>query len=128
MNLFDDVFKRLLVLKYNKNKCRLLYLPHELFVLKVYKRLSTAELLCLRREVAVCKEQTVECMAVRHFVYKGSEKLELWMGSGMSGDNTAQVSWLNLTDQHTEVMIVCLSTNICILQSAKKLGKHFCFP
>ena len=74
--------------------------------MKVYERLGTAELLCLRRDVAVCKEQTVECMAVRHFKHEGSQKLELWMGSGLCGDNSAQVSWLNLTDRHTEVITV----------------------
>ena len=54
----------------------------------------------------MCKGMTVECMTVRHFVDKGAQKLEVWMGSGLSGDRSGQVSWLNLTDRHAEVTSV----------------------
>ncbi|KAK3698088.1 hypothetical protein QZH41_017526 [Actinostola sp. cb2023] len=65
---------------------------------QVVERLSTAELLCLKRVVAVSKEKAVECIAVR----SDGDNMELWMGSGVSGNYGGQVSWLSLTDSKNE--------------------------
>ena len=70
---------------------------------QAYERLCSAELLCLKREVAVCKGQTVECMTVRHYTEKNEQKMEVWMGSGMSDIISSQVSWTNVTGREAEV-------------------------
>jgi hypothetical protein len=52
----------------------------------------------------VCKEQTVECMAVRNYTENDQNKIELWIGSGLSDNFSGQVSWVNLTDSGNEVI------------------------
>jgi len=70
-----------------------------LLLRQVVDRLFTADLLCLKRTIAVSKEKTVECIAVRH----DGDAIELWMGSGVSSHHGGQVSWINLTDTSNKV-------------------------
>lgn len=71
--------------------------------LKAYSRLCDPELICLKRDIAVCKGQTVECMAVRHFLENGAAKVEVWMGSGQSDSVNAQVTIVDLSEKGVEV-------------------------
>ena len=71
--------------------------------LKAYSRLCDPELICLKRDIAVCKGQTVECMAVRHFLENGAAKVEVWMGSGQSDSLNAQVTIVDLSEKGVEV-------------------------
>ncbi|EDO37102.1 predicted protein [Nematostella vectensis] len=65
---------------------------------EVFERLYTAELVCLKRDVVVCKGQTVECMAVRHYTEGNTDRMEVWTGSGLSDNYTGQVSWFDIAD------------------------------
>ena len=71
--------------------------------LQAYSRLCDPELICLKREIAVSKGQTVECMAVRHFEEDNVPKVEVWVGSGQADDNSAQVAIIDLCDKGVEV-------------------------
>lgn len=68
------------------------------------------EFICLKREIAVSKGQTVECMTVRHFTEendsKEEAKVEVWVGSGQSDDLSAQVTIIDLSDMGVEVAII----------------------
>ena len=61
------------------------------------------ELICLKRDIAVSKGQTVECMTVRHFEEKGTPKVEVWVGSGQSDNLSGQVTIIDLSDNGVEV-------------------------
>lgn len=52
---------------------------------QVYQRLSDPEFISLKQDIAVCKGQAVECMAVRSFTNKDHiNQMEVWIGSGAS--------------------------------------------
>lgn len=70
---------------------------------QAYSRLCHPELICLKRDIAVSKGQTVECMTVRHFTEKDTPKLEVWVGSGQSDDLSGQVTIVDLSDMGVEV-------------------------
>ena len=61
------------------------------------------ELICLKRDIAVSKGQTVECMTVRHFEEKDTPKVEVWVGSGLSDNLSGQVTIIDLSDSGVEV-------------------------
>lgn len=69
---------------------------------QAFSRLCNPELICLKREIAVSKGQTVECMAVRHFTEDNTEKVEVWVGSGQSDDLSAQVTIIDLSEKGIE--------------------------
>ncbi|XP_065071616.1 leucine-rich repeat serine/threonine-protein kinase 2-like isoform X2 [Rhopilema esculentum] len=64
--------------------------------------LSSADTLCLKQEVGVCKGQAVECMAVYQSFNREGETMELWIASGDSSGQT-QMSWLTLVGDGTQV-------------------------
>lgn len=70
---------------------------------QAYKRLCDPELICLKRDIAVSKGQTVECMTVRHFSENNTQKVEVWVGSGQSDNLSAQVTIIDLSDMGVEV-------------------------
>ena len=70
---------------------------------QAYKRLCDPELICLKRDIAVSKGQTVECMTVRHFSENSTQKVEVWVGSGQSDNLSAQVTIIDLSDMGVEV-------------------------
>ena len=53
-------------------------------LIQVYQRLSDPEFISLKQDIAVCKGQAVECMAIRYFLDHGVSKMEVWVGSGAS--------------------------------------------
>lgn len=61
------------------------------------------ELICLKRDIAVSKGQTVECMTVRHFEEKDTPIVEVWVGSGQSDNLSGQVTIIDLSDNGVEV-------------------------
>ena len=61
------------------------------------------ELICLKRDIAVSKGQTVECMTVRRFEEKATPKVEVWLGSGLSDNFSGQVTIIDLSDNGVEV-------------------------
>ena len=63
----------------------------------ISKWLSTADSLCLKQEVSVCKGQAVECMAIYKNFGAEKETMELWIGSG-DASGQSQISWLSLID------------------------------
>lgn len=70
---------------------------------QAYSRLCDPELICLKRDIAVSKGQTVECMTIRHFTEDDTPKLEVWVGSGLSDDLSGQVTIIDLSDMGVEV-------------------------
>lgn len=69
---------------------------------EAYSRLCNPELICLKREIAVSKGQTVECMTVRHFKEDNTPRVEVWVGSGQADDLSAQVTIIDLCDKGVE--------------------------
>lgn len=69
---------------------------------QAYSRLCDPELICLKREIAVCKGQTVECMTIRHFTENNTPKLEVWVGSGQSDNQSGQVTIIDLSEMGVE--------------------------
>ena len=63
----------------------------------ISKWLSTADSLCLKQEVSVCKGQAVECMAIYKDFGVEKETMELWIGSG-DASGQSQISWLSLIE------------------------------
>lgn len=57
--------------------------------------LTNAELLSLKSEMTICKNQSVECMCIAEVLVESETKHELWIGSGESGSNS-QLSWVTL--------------------------------
>ena len=57
----------------------------------------------MKRDIAVSKGQTVECMTVRHFEEEGTPKVEVWVGSGQSDNLSGQVTIIDLSDNLVEV-------------------------
>ena len=57
----------------------------------------------MKRDIAVSKGQTVECMTVRHFEEKNTPKVEVWVGSGLSDNLSGQVTIIDLSDSGVEV-------------------------
>lgn len=57
----------------------------------------------MKRDIAVSKAQTVECMTVRHFEEKDTPKVEVWVGSGQSDNFSGQVTIIDLSDNGVEV-------------------------
>ena len=57
--------------------------------------LSSADTLCLKQVVAVCKGQSVECMTIQQTSGRIDPDMELWSGSGDSSGHS-QISWLPL--------------------------------
>lgn len=87
--------------------------------LQVFERLSKAELLCLKRDIPVFKEQTVECMTIRKYEEDNQEMIEVWIGSGLCENNSGIVSWVNLTDRENEVNNWKRKKNTITAQRAK---------
>ena len=88
-----------------------LYLLKSIFnidFLQAYSRLCNPELICLKREIAVSKGQTVECMTVRHFKEDNTPRVEVWVGSGQADDLSAQVTIIDLCDKGVEVNVFFL--------------------
>jgi hypothetical protein len=56
--------------------------------------LLSANIVCLKREVAICREESVECTAFRRFVEDNQDKIEVWVGSGQT--EQSQISWFTL--------------------------------
>lgn len=57
--------------------------------------LLDANIVCLKREVAISRGQSVECTATRKFTQDdGCERLEVWVGSGET--EQSQISWFTL--------------------------------
>ena len=67
-------------------------------------------MICLKRDIAVSKGQTVECMTVRHFTEDNIPKVEVWVGSGQSDDLSAQVTIIDLSDMGVKVIIIIINT------------------
>ena len=66
----------------------------------------------LKREVAVCKGQTVACMTtVRYHTKNAQHRMEVWMGSGSDDVSGGQVSWADVTDSGSEV---CVSDRLIV--------------
>ncbi|XP_078595563.1 leucine-rich repeat serine/threonine-protein kinase 2-like isoform X5 [Branchiostoma floridae x Branchiostoma japonicum] len=63
---------------------------------EVFARLSSGELLCLRRNVPLGKGLSPECIAIRNFREKDEERVEVWVGSG--DGSSAQLAWFSLTE------------------------------
>ncbi|CAH1266221.1 MFHAS1 [Branchiostoma lanceolatum] len=63
---------------------------------EVFTRLSSGELLCLRRNVPLGKGLSPECIAIRNFREKDEERVEVWVGSG--DGSSAQLAWFSLTE------------------------------
>ena len=57
----------------------------------------------MKRDIAVSKGQTVECMTVRHFEEKHTPKVEVWVGSGQSENLSGQVTIIDLSGNGVEV-------------------------
>lgn len=45
----------------------------------------------------------MECMTVRHFIEDNTAKVEVWVGSGQSDDQSAQVTIIDLAESGVEV-------------------------
>ena len=56
--------------------------------------LLDANIVCLKREVAISRGQSVECTATRKFEQDGCHRLEVWVGSGET--EQSQISWFTL--------------------------------
>lgn len=65
--------------------------------------LLSVDLLCLKREAAICKEQSVECMAVRKYIEDGKEKQEVWVASGQCNSGGNQLSWFSINPDKKQV-------------------------
>ena len=92
------------------------------------------ELICLKRDIAVCKGQTVECMAVRHFLENGAAKVEVWMGSGQSDSLNAQVTIVDLSEKGVEVqsneigccnLVACEYSRLSSFLAARDVSSSF---
>ena len=64
-------------------------------IAEVCSVLTNAELLSLKSELTICKNQSVECMCIAEVLEESETKHELWIGSGESGSNS-QLSWVTL--------------------------------
>ena len=71
--------------------------------------LLSANIVCLKREVAISREQSVECTAFRSFTEDNRDKIEVWVGSGET--EQSQISWFTLgvvkKQVKTKTKIVC---------------------
>ena len=64
--------------------------------MQAVRTLLTVDVACLKRETAICKDQRIECMAVRQLQQEnGHELTEVWVGSGCAG-RQSQVSWFRM--------------------------------
>ncbi|XP_071805537.1 leucine-rich repeat serine/threonine-protein kinase 2-like isoform X2 [Asterias amurensis] len=59
---------------------------------QAFRWLSSAELLCLKREYPLLMDICVECMTVRVYHYEGEECQEVWLAGG--DRKTTMVSWI----------------------------------
>eukprot|EP00794_Sanderia_malayensis_P005393 gene5393-6066_t len=93
----------------------------------IFEWLSSAEALCLKQEIVVCKGSTVECMAIHKSTMFGQENLELWIAS------QNQISWFPLTKKHSRVhgcqgtilrsqhvLCICATSNGLILAGTRE--------
>ena len=64
--------------------------------------LLNVDLLCLKKQVAVCKKQNIECLATRTLCGSGKENIEVWVASGGSGLNS-QLTWFSVTQTRKHV-------------------------
>ena len=72
---------------------------------KIRDALLDANIVCLKREVAISREQSVECTAARKFTAPdNSNKIEVWVGSGET--EQSQISWFTLGVDKKQVMFV----------------------
>jgi len=98
----------------------------------ISKWLSTADSLCLKQEVSVCKGQAVECMAIYKDFGVEKETMELWIGSG-DASGQSQISWLSLIEdgdtvsgcrgmilKEERILCMCVSNNNLVLVGTKK--------
>lgn len=61
--------------------------------------------MCLKREVAISRGQSVECTATRKFTQDdGCERLEVWVGSGET--EQSQISWFTLGAVKKQVCVL----------------------
>ncbi|XP_057306115.1 leucine-rich repeat serine/threonine-protein kinase 2-like isoform X1 [Hydractinia symbiolongicarpus] len=84
--------------------------------------LLSVDLLCLKREAAICKEQSVECMAVRKYIEDGKEKQEVWVASGQFNTGGNQLSWFSINpDKKQTVQGMLVKTRIFCMTSYRHL-------
>lgn len=86
----------------------------------IRKALVSANIVCLKREIAISRDQSIECTTIRRFKEGEQDKLEVWVCSGEQ--EQSQISWFTLgviKRQSVQGMIVTEGRILC-MESYKK--------